>query len=82
MTKKVCGVVPDSSTWVAWADLDTVHVMRTWYQVYWPPQGDDFVAYDYGDTHFHHAWTVAGDFVYFESADEAIQFALMFGGAT
>lgn len=81
MTKKVCGVVPDSTTWVAWADLDTVHVMRTWHKVYWPPLGDDFVAYDYGDAHFRHAWTVCEHYAYFENQDEAVQFALLFCGA-
>lgn len=82
MTHNVCGVVPDSTTFVMNATLDMSYVQRTWYEVHWPPQGDDFVAYDYGDANFHHAWTVSEHYAYFENQDEAVQFALMFGGAT
>lgn len=82
MTKTVCKLVPESSTYVAWGNLDSQLVINDWHTVYWPPRPDqcDFVAYDYGDTNFLHAWTVNNHYAYFEDYHEAVQFALLFGG--
>lgn len=82
MSKTICAVVPDHSTYVSWGNLDVSMVTTQWHAVYWPPHADqdDFVAYAYGDAHFHHPWSVHGHYAYFENADEAVQFALVFGG--
>ncbi len=65
-----------------WEEVDAVQVRTTWHSVYWPADGSlsDFAAYDYADAHFCHAWSVEGDYAYFENVDEATQFALLFGG--
>ncbi len=82
MSKTVCKLVPAESTYVSWSDLDHDVVGTTWHPVYWPPREDqdDFVAYDYCDINFTHAWTVNVHYAWFSDAGEAMQFALLFGG--
>lgn len=77
----MCKLVPEDSTYVSWSNLDH-DVVSTWHAVYWPPRQDqdDFVVYEYCDTNFRHAWAVNVDFAHFEDENEAVQFALLFGG--
>jgi hypothetical protein len=76
--------VPVHSSFVPYDGLDDVHeVHDNWHAVHWPRQShtQDLIAYTYADDHFKHAWTVDEDTVWFEDASEAVQFALLFGGA-
>lgn len=75
--------VPHHSSYVCIDALDP-ELLAGWHQVKWPSQSyaKYSIAYEYADTHFTHAWTVDEHAAYFENENEAVQFALMFGGLT
>lgn len=72
-----------TSKYLMWREVDADHVRKHWHAVHWPIRDDqeDHVAYDWGDRYCEHAWCVHLHTVYFEDADEAAAFAILFGDA-
>jgi hypothetical protein len=76
--------VPTHSSFVPYDCMDSYEVIHNWHAVHWPNQShaQDLLAYAYADDHFHYPWTVDEETVWFADHSEAVQFALLFGGAS